>query len=234
MSSLKLLRITALAAFASLALLASHGAMAKSVGVIAMFKVNDDKTHSLLMARLDEQTKILGCALRREGNILGRQGDYELKDVNAFFLLECENMLLKNHSEAIINQLKKTTKNLMLVEGPMSQFGEFGLSKPGINKSYIIKLSDYNNEKPLQREQDLGLLSSIAKTRKNHYNNEAFVRINNAYGMARPDEAVVIFYNTPQDGPLFRSNNQDLMAKIGAFNQHHLSRFSYIAVSSNR
>ena len=234
MHNLKSLR-TALMAFCTCVVMpVSFAATAQSVGVIGMFKGSNITIQSELIERLETQSKALGCLMRREGKILGRQGDYPLKNINAFFLLECEGAILQNNSKAIVKALEKATKNLMLVEGPMSQFGEFGLSKSGIHKSYIIKLSDYNNEKPLQREEDLGQLSNMAKTRKHHYNNEAFVRIHNAYGMKRPDEAVMIFYDTPEDGPRFRSNNEDLMEKIGAFNQSHLSRFSYISVISNR
>ncbi|MEH6347414.1 MAG: hypothetical protein V7785_20120 [Bermanella sp.] len=215
-------------------LLLSNTASAQTTGVMGLFQSSNSGLPSTI-SKLEIMAKTQGCALRREGKILGAQGNYDLKDVNGFFFLECESALLqKEGSEALITSLEQTTENLMLVEGPVSQFGEFSLSKSGVNKSYIIKLSDYNNSSPQHRERDVKALGKIAQTRAHHYKTEAFVRITNAHGMARPDEAVVIYYDTPKDGPLFRKNNEDLMEKIGQFNQDHLTQFSYIAALSNR
>ncbi len=225
----KTLSISALAL-----LLISNVASAQTTGVMGLFQSPNEGLPSIIN-KLEKMAKTQGCALRREGKILGAQGNYDLKEVNGFFFLECESALLqKKSSETLITSLEQTTENLMLVEGPVSQFGEFALSKSGVNKSYIIKLSDYNNSSPQHRERDVKALGEIAQTRAHHYKTEAFVRITNAHGIARPDEAVVIYYDTPKDGPLFRKNNEDLMEKIGQFNQDHLTQFSYIAALSNR
>ncbi len=225
----KTLSISALAL-----LLITNAASAQTTGVMALFQSTDD-AHKATIEKLEGMAKTQGCALRREGKILGAQGNYDLKEVNAFFFLECETVLLeKEDSQKLIDGLQKSTENLMLVEGPVSQFGEFALSKSGVNKSYIIKLSDYNNTNPKKRDMDVKSLGEIAQTRNHHYKTEAFVRITNAHGMKRPDEAVVIYYDSPKDGPLFRKNNEDLMEKIGQFNQDHLTQFSYIAALSNR
>ena len=212
----------------------SDVASAQTTGVMGLFQSSSSGLPSNIN-KLEAMAKIQGCALRREGKILGVQGNYDLKEVNGFFFLECEAALLqKEGSETLITSLEKLTENLMLVEGPVSQFGEFALSKSGMNKSYIIKLGDYNNLSPKKRELDVVTLGELAQTRAHHYKTEAFVRITNAHGIARPDEAVVIYYDTPKDGPLFRKNNEDLMEKIGRFNQDHLTQFSYIAAASNR
>ena len=225
----KTLSISALAL-----LLISNVASAQTTGVMGLFQSSGD-AHKPTIEKLEGMAKTQGCALRREGKILGSQGNYDLKEVNAFFFLECETALLEKPStQSLITSLNKVTENLMLVEGPVSQFGEFALSNSGVNKSYIIKLSDYNNANPKKREIDVNKLGAMAQSRKHHYKTEAFVRITNAHGLKRPDEAVVIYYDTPKDGPLFRKNNEDLMEKIGQFNQDHLTQFSYIAALSNR
>ncbi len=215
-------------------LLISNVASAQTTGVMGLFQSSSEALPNTIK-KLESMANAQGCALRREGKILGAQGNYDLKEVNAFFFLECETTLLtKESSQILIGGLEKSAENLMLVEGPVNQFGEFALSKSGVNKSYIIKLSDYNNLNPKKREIDVNKLGAMAQSRKHHYKTEAFVRITNAHGMKRPDEAVVIYYDTPKDGPLFRKNNEDLMEKIGQFNQDHLTQFSYIAALSNR
>jgi len=215
-------------------LLISNVASAQTIGVMGLFQSSGD-AHKATIEKLEDMAKTQGCAVRREGKILGAQGNYDLKEVNAFFFLECETALLEKPStQSLITSLNKATENLMLVEGPVSQFGEFALSSSGLNKSYIIKLSDYNNTNPEKRDMDVKSLGKIAQTRNHHYKTEAFVRITNAHGIKRPDEAVVIYYDSPKDGPLFRKNNEDLMEKIGQFNQDHLTQFSYIAALSNR
>ncbi len=234
MHTIKNLGNKAIAASALALLLISNVASAQTTGVMGLFQSSNEAFPNTIK-NLESLAKTQGCALRREGKVLGAQGNYDLKEVNAFFFLECETTLLtKEGSQILIGGLEKSTENLMLVEGPVSQFGEFALSNSGVNKSYIIKLSDYNNANPKKRDMDVKALGEVAQTRKHHYKTEAFVRITNAHGLERPDEAVVIYYDTPKDGPLFRKNNEDLMEKIAQFNQDHLTQFSYIAALSNR
>jgi hypothetical protein len=123
-----------------------------------------------------------------------------------------------------------------LLEGPVSQFGKFGLAIPGSNNSYIFKLGDYNNVATKQRNRDLMTLESLVKTRKDRYKTEAFIRVEDARGMKRPDEVVVIFYDSTESGNRFRDNdnNNDIMTLIGQFNKDHLTQASYLVAQSNR
>jgi len=210
--------------------LLSQTAQAQSFGLFGMYqtKANDNIIVNIL------QDNIQGCVLRRQGDSLGAQGDYQLQQTNRFFLLECEQpQLIKPSSQGLISRLEKNSENLMLVEGPMLPFSDVALEQRGVGRSYIFKLSDYNNLSPVQRRSDVQKLSAKAAQLPYHYSTEAFMRITDAYGLARPDELVVIYYNSTEQGQKFRDQNLDLMRQIGKFNQQHLTRFSYIGAQSN-
>lgn len=131
-------------------------------------------------------------------------------------------------------QLHKTTKNLAILEGSFLNFNRDLMATSGTERSYILKLSDYNNAKPKQRNIDLSEIDKMVKTREHKYTTEASLRINDANGMKRPDEVVVIHYDSKEDGEIFRKNNGDILIKIGQFNQNHLTQFSYLIAHSNR
>jgi hypothetical protein len=217
--------------------LLTQATQAQSVAVFGLLESKSETSQNNSIKQLEKQARPLGCALRREGKIIKAQGNYDVPDINGFFLLECETSFLEsNLSSHVIEGLKDSTENLMLVEGPVSQFGSFGLAKSGNNNSYIFKLSDYNNISIEQRNRDLMKLGSLVKTRKDRYKTEAFIRVTDAYGMQRPDEVVVIYYDSPEAGERFRANdkNADIMALLGKFNKEHLTQASYLIAQSNR
>jgi len=215
----------------------TQNAQAETVGVVGMFYAEEPAIHHTAMANLEQQVSDQGCTLRREGNILANDGDYEIEPVNHFFFLECEQRLLsKPSSQSWIDELNEGTGNLVLFEGSFINLDSSSISLPGEKRSYILKLSDYNNTNPSKREADLARLDEMVKTRQHKYSSEAYLNISAAYGMERPDEAVFIFYPSMEDGEKFRNdkNNADIMAGIEAFNRDHLSQFSYFVATSNR
>jgi len=215
-------------------LIASQTVSAQPVSIFGMFQAKNN-THSKIISQLEQELKALGCTVLREGKSFGGQGNYQLQPTNSFFVLKCEQSLLaQKPAQALITTLNNETHNLVLLEGLDSQSNEFSSTDTGNNRSYIFKLSDYNNTSPARRNLDLAQLNTSAKSVEHHYMTEAFIRIHDAYGMERPDELVVIYYNSAKDGQKFRDNNPELMEKIGRFNQDHLTRFSYIAAESNR
>lgn len=217
--------------------LLSHGAEAKVVGVFALFESKSVHEQSKLITEMEHRIKQLGCIVRREGKILAAQGNYDVPDVNGFFLMECESSFLQNsQSQRVIDEFKHSVENFALLEGAVTQFGGFGLAESGNDNSYIFKLSDYNNTSPRQRNVDLMKLDSLVKTRPDRYKTEAFLRVQDAYGMKRPDEVVVIYYDSAGAGERFRSNdeNGDVMKLIGTFNNDHLTQASYLVAQSNR
>lgn len=212
----------------------SHIAQAKSVGVFGLFESKSEQTQSKLIQDLEPITKHLGCILRREGKIIAAQGNYDVPDVNSFFLMECEASFIQNsQNKTLIDGFKHSVENLALLEGPISQFGNLALAKPGRSNSYIFKLSDYNNVSPKQRNLDLMKLDGLVKMRDDRYKTEAFIRVADAHGMKRPDELVVIYYESVESGERFRGNNADIMKLIGKFNKDHLIHASYLIAQSN-
>lgn len=215
-------------------LLLSPEIQAQSVGVFGLFESKSEHIQSKFIQDLKHKTQHLGCSLRREGKIIATQGNYDIPDINGFFLMECKVDFLGNkNNQTVIDGLKHSVENLALLEGPVSQFGRFGLVELGNNNSYIFKLSDYNNISPQRRNSDLKTLDSIVKTRNDRYNTEAFVRVQEAYGMKRPDEVVVLYYESAESGDRFRGDNNDIMKLIGKFNKDHLIHSSYLIAQSN-
>ncbi len=217
--------------------LLSQYTQAQTIGVFGLFKTQSEGIQKKSIEKLEKQVATMDCILRREGKILAVQGDYNTPTVNGFFLLECRQDFLRNsQSQIVIKELRNSIDHLALIEGSINQFGRLGLAKPGNNNSYIFKLSDYNNSAPERRNNDLIKLNNIVNTRTDKYKNEAFIRVNNAYGMKRPDEVVVIYYDSVESGERFRANNknQEIMALIGKFNKDHLTRAGYSIAKSNR
>jgi len=212
-------------------------AHAETVGLVGMFFAEKLTTHQIAMDDLEQEISHQGCTLRREGSILATDGNYEISEMNRFFFLECEQESISKPTTHIwIDKLNKATKNLALFEGNFNLRDASSISQPGDKRSYIIKLSDYNNINPSKRNSDLKQLGEMVQTRKHKYTNEAYVHISAAYGIKRPDEVVLIHYPSNKDGEKFRNNkgNADIMAGIEAFNRDHLTQFSYFVAASNR
>ena len=52
--------------------------------------------------------------------------------------------------------------------------------------------------------------------------------MNDAMGMATPDEVVMIHYSSIEEGNDFRNANQDIEQMAGLFNKTHLTGFTYL------
>lgn len=218
-----------------LALCGAQGAKAEASGLFGIFQSDSDQDYQKTIHKLENLLKKQDCTLHREGKIMGSQGNYKLPPVNQFFLLKCNMNVLGNKStNSWIKLLQSTTKNLAILEGAFLNLDQSSITSSGTNRSYIFKLSDYNNIDPGKRTADLVELGKMVETREHKYTTEAFVRVNNAFGMNRPDEVVVIHYDSTKDGEKFRQNNEDILNKIGKFNQSHLTQFSYFFAQSNR
>ena len=216
------------------ALITCQTASAQPISLFGMYQ-SKNVAHSQIIKQLEQDIKAFGCSVLREGGTFNGQGNYQLEPSNSFFVIHCEQSFIAQQSaQAIIDNLHKQTKNLVLLEGVDNQTGKPTFVDSGTNRSYIFKLSDYNNISPKLRDLDLAKLNTSAQSLEQHYMTEAFIRVSDAYGIERPDELVVIYYDSADDGEKFRENNPELMAQIGQFNKDHLSRFSYIPAKSNR
>ncbi len=216
-------------------LLPSLSAQAQSVNLVGMFQTPNTQTHSETISQLEQDANSQDCHLLREGKTLGAQGSYALQPHDSFFVLKCSQALLnQTRAQPLIEHLNQNTNNLILLEGKDNQRSGGNLTANGTQRSYIFKLSNYNNRSPKQRDVDLMQLTTGSKKPKYHYVTEASIRIDEAYGMERPDKLTIMYYQSADDGKKFRHNNPDLMKKIGQFNQDHLTQFSYISAQSNR
>ncbi|MFT5163262.1 MAG: hypothetical protein ACI9FJ_001848 [Alteromonadaceae bacterium] len=203
-------------------------AMASNIGLVGFYQVDNDKSYSKTLTELDKSAVGQGCAVRREGPIAGVQGNLDSEKANRFFVMECQSSVLQtNASQHIFNGLSSVVKNLSIVEGDLNKFGQSSLIDKGENRSYLIKLSYYNNKNVNKRNKDLAMMGMNGSSRANHYKTEAFIDVTKAQGMTRPDEAVVIYYDSPKEGTSFRINNEDFIEEIGKFNVEHLNGFAY-------
>lgn len=208
---------------------------AETTAVFGLYNQNNDQQSNELVIQLKQLGKKTGCALRRHGKVNNIKGNYKLNATNAFFLYVCEiDHSVQVISQSLLSMLKNTVENVALLEGPITQFGSFGLATSTGERSYIIKLSDYNNLSPIKRNLDLQELGKQRDKLKYNYRLEAFIRIHETTGMLRPDEVVVIYYDSQVEAEKFRSQNEKFIERIGRFNMEHLSQFSYLFISSSQ
>ena len=173
---------------------------------------------------LSEQTaQDLGCSIYRSGPVFDQQGSIKVEEPTSFAVLTCDNPVLANPDDRA--HLDGT---VAVFEGDLSVFSAASDTAGLGERQYILKLGYYNNNDINQRDADLATLGSIAEQRDGHWTNEAFLNVDDAMGMATPDEVVVIYYDTADQATAFRDNNQDILEKVGAFNRAHLTGFSYL------
>jgi hypothetical protein len=167
-----------------------------------------------------------GCIVRRQGAVLARQGNMELPEAGSFALLSCEEGFLQ-HPENVSGVFGGVLPAVML-EGALTDFEiPAGMSAPQ-DRQYLIKLSYYNNADLAGRSSDLEELQTLIQPLADPYRNEGFLEVHRASGMRTPDEAVVLYYDSPAAGDRFRENNQAVLEKVGAFNKQHLVSFVYL------
>lgn len=204
----------------------SNVAVAKSepVGVLGLYKA--DVPEKALLD--DMKLGGIGCTIQRAGAIVAKQGGIDLEQPNQFVLLACEGPVLADATKrATLKGLTQGVEIIGVVEGDLMNFpGGMGESDVS-GRQYIFKLSYYNNMDVDARDIDLAMLGDAVGKVPDAYVNETFIGVNHASGLATPDEVVVLFYDNSQAADRFRTNNKDLLGKIGAFNKAHVIRSVY-------
>lgn len=209
--------------------LAAPIVMAGNIGVLVLYKDGGSAQHDGILQQVSSNAEKVNCTVQRQGAIEDTQGGLDIEEPNYFLLVQCEKSLLKNGSSELFSPLSGPVGNLVIAEGPMLQFGKFSRSEAVKDRAYIIKLSQYNNVHPSKREADFMTIDKLVDKRVHRYRSEAFIHVTRAQGMVRPDEVVVLYYDTPDDGNQFRKNNPDILNKIGQFNDEHLLEYSYFS-----
>ena len=206
-----------------------------SKGVLALINTDDTADYDSKLGSFETKINAQGCEILREGPILAEDGDIGLDQPNRFIYMTCTSSLL-DHTDgrALISELNQDLEYMIAVEGTSILHDKISFEKTATARSYILKISHYNNGNPVQRDGDLSTLEDLVHPRINTYKTEAFVGITKAYGIPTPDEAVIIYYDSPDAGNRFRENNPDILEKIANFNDKHLNDFIYYVAQSRR
>jgi hypothetical protein len=196
----------------------SGAVTAKPIGIFAMFGQGAGKV------QLHESAT--GCTITRQGDIVKRQGNLDLPEVARFAILGCENEQLGQKGYA--EELFVEADPLILVEGGLKALSGQAPAADVGQRSYIIKLSHYNNADPQARDADFKAIGKAVAPLDEKYHPELFVAVRRAVGMQTPDELAVIYYDSPEAGSRFRETNQAILEMVGAFNKSHMKSFVYL------
>lgn len=222
---IKLGMITVLAGLVSLSMVQTANA---KVGMFGIYEVENEAAHKGVIEGVKNSLTNQGCHIKLEGSVVMEQGDIDLPTPNRFIYAECEQPVLgSDKHQSLFDPLKSVAEDMALFEGPV-QHPEGGNSASRVlDRSYIAKVSYYNNKDPMARDMDLKAIGKSLQGRENIYRAEAEIAVTDAYGAKTPDEAVMIFYDSPEQGDQFRANNKSILKNIGAFNKSHLEDFIY-------
>lgn len=216
------------ATFTGLMAVSAAAESSPNIGVLGVYEVEDSQTYQAAKDNLKRRLEGRGCQIHLEGAVLGEDGDVDLTEPNRFLYLECEQTVLgSKERQKLFQPLKSVITDLAVFEGPIHR-PENGKSVSKItDRSYIVKVSYYNNQDPLGRDNDLKEIEKNLEGLENIYRSEAEIAVTEAYGAKTPDEAVLIYYDTPEQGEKFRSSNKKILKMIGAFNEKHLESYIY-------
>jgi len=203
--------------------------VAAGISVAGVSAANANQSNAIVAlyngsSSLSEQTaQDMGCSVYRSGPIFAQQGSIKVEEPSSYAVLNCDKPVLANPNTRV-----QLTGAVAVFEGDLSLFPAASDTSGMAERQYILKLGYYNNNDISQRDEDLVALGAIAKQRDGHWISEAFLNVDDAMGMATPDEVVIIYYDTADQATAFRDNNQDILEKVGAFNRAHLTGFSYL------
>jgi len=204
-----------------LATVAGSASAGQENALVVLFSGNDT---------LSEQTAdSIGCAILRSGPIMAQQGTVKVPGLTEYAVMTCDNPILADAAAR-----RKLGGALAVFEGSLFQFPAAEDSNGLADRQYILKLGYYNNSDIDRRNTDLAALGVMAEQRDGRWISEAFLNVDDAMGMATPDEVVLLYYPSADQATGFRDANQDILEKVGAFNKAHLTGFSYLIGTATR
>ncbi|RED53468.1 hypothetical protein [Aestuariispira insulae] len=166
------------------------------------------------------------CVVKRMGPVLGEAGAINLDQPEQFIWLTCD-QAVDLEAAGFAGLVNGPDRRPVLLVGRQTDFPEDDSASDYRNRAYILKVSHFNNDKPPRRRKDLEQIRNWTLDRKDRYRRESFMRVQAASGMETPDEAVLLFYDSPLHGERFRENNPDILEAIEAFNDAHLNDHTY-------
>lgn len=204
--------------------------LAGEVGLLGFFQVSDGAAYSNALEGIEAATAPSGCTVRRQGELSGTRGPLSLPEVNRFLLLQCESKVLASGQGALEPLAQQ--KEFVLLEGE-ARFAEEDASAVA-ERSYVVKLSRFNDGPPDVREKALASIGRDVAARSHAYQDEAVIEVDRAWGIPTPDDVTVLFYRSSADGKAFREQNPDIMKRIGEFNEAHVEAFAYAGGTAER
>ncbi len=209
--------------------LSSSAAFAGQVGVVGLY-AGDAVLN-------DEAVANLGCAIHREGSIMAAQGklEYDLTQPDKFVVLDCGEGVLGNTARRqATSDLFSDGTAIAIFEGALINFPIDAVDGDVAQRQYVLKVGYYNNADVDAREQDLTALNMMAQSLDGRWINESFLQVHAADGIPTPDEVVVIHYESAEVADQFRAANTGILEEVSAFNDAHLTSFTYLVGSASR
>ncbi len=179
------------------------------------------------LPRLEAQ----GCGLWRRGSVAATNGKLDVGSPDRFVLFVCEADVLDSaENRAALDPILSGGDGARAVEGPLVfRVPDSVAADAQQVREYIFKISSFNNRDPDGRARDLIGLNASASKRADRWQTEAVFSVVRAVGMETPDMVDVIFYDNPEQGERFRSQNKDILKQVGKFNKTHVEEFTYIS-----
>ncbi|MEP3244514.1 MAG: hypothetical protein ABJN40_15360 [Sneathiella sp.] len=202
-------------------------AIAGTTGILSLYKITDKGSLATAEAKLANRLRMQGCSIQLAGTILAEDGNIDLFTPDRFLYLECQSAVLgSKNRQTVFEPLIQLSSDTAFFEGALLPVKQTVSADTG-QRSYILKISHYNNLDPAQRDRDLTAIGESLEGRADIYTNQADISVSEAYGARTPDEAVIIYYDSPEAGERFRAANKPILKKIGAFNKNHLEDYVY-------
>ena len=223
MTTLKLTLVAASLALTTTATLAGQ------VGVVGLYE-NGTAINELAVAAL-------GCSVKREGIIAAAQGKLSppLPQPDKFVVLDCDQSVLAIADRRnSVSTLFPDGKTIAVFEGTLTEFQTKGDTPDVSQRQYILKLGYYNNANTDGREADLAALDDKVSSLDGRWTNEAYLGVHSAIGIPTPDEVVLIHYENAEIAEKFRDSNSAILRDVGAFNDAHLTSFTYLVGAATR
>jgi len=167
------------------------------------------------------------CTSFRKGQLLGGNGSFQWDQANQFSIFVCQSPVLadlvgQGHYSALVG----IAENISMIEGDLHRLSD---SEPSNSSEYIIKISYFNNLKTAARGEALSYIGGEARTIDGAWVDDAILIPTASMGLMQPDDLTFIYYPKAGQGETFRKENSEILKKIGAFNQEHLTHFIYLS-----
>jgi hypothetical protein len=181
------------------------------------------------------RAELLGCDVLRTGRIVGQDGDIGLPKPGVFVMLACSESVLgpsgagsgEGNQITLLDELIDGARRIALFEGGLASAEPQATGAEISGRQYIVKISMNNNTDSVVRQRELTEIGGRVAEREDRYSPEAAIDVSRAVGAQRPDEVLLLYYDSPEAGDRFRSNNPDIMQAISQFNSRHVDSFVY-------